>query len=482
VVTGSFEGTVDFNPTETITTLTSAGGTDVFVARYHPVTGEHEWAFKVGDDDDDVGLGVAVDQYNSARLVHCGHFRGEPDFDPGAGTATASTTGIEGFANVLRHAPGESDLHITLLLDANELQPGFGSLEGKDLGLGLADYRRLGIADAIESEVPLGGVHKAVSMQLVMYGASHYGHDEDEPLLRKGAMQLIPPTALTAQTRDLFASRLNAIASHHRFGTEQPGNPGDGLRLATDFMEDARYDDLGGVTRHALFVTGGFLGFSNYPLNDARNEAVDASGGPPAFHLLHGLANFGGGGSIDRLDMLGSVSLATGALEFPNDPVFTQYKWSKNTAAFEEDLHCGMAAEVPGYSRASGNEYVMEEHYLDLVSIMLARCSHLLGDYDRDGAVEITFGGGSCFACTSGAIGLEPCSDDWDAFLADVDSDPYANSDLDAVYTFNQQTGLWERAEQWNGDVGPPTPANSFGVDFSKFMVWMMFSKGHTCQ
>jgi hypothetical protein len=154
--------------------------------------------------------------------------------------------------------------------------------------------------------------------------------------------------------------------------------------------------------------------------------------------------------------------------------------WSTYAPAWERSI--AMAAVAPGY-RASGNEYVMEEHYLDLVSIMLARCSHLLGDYDRDGAVEITFGGGSRFACTSSWIGLTPCGTDWDAFLAGVDSDPYANSDLDAVYTFNQQTGLWERSEGYDGDVAPSTvqEARNFGVDFSKFMVWMMFSKGHTC-
>jgi hypothetical protein len=333
-----------------------------------------------------------------------------------------------------------------------ELQPGFGSLHPRDLELGIADYRRLGIAEAIESEVPVGGGHKEVSMQVILYGTSYYGHDSQAELLRNATVQLIPPTVLTAQTRDLFASRLNAIGRQHRLESATTGNVGDGLRFATDYMDatiDDRYEDIGGLTRHALLVTGWELDNGAYTLNNARAEAVDAGGSSPIFDLLHGLAVESGGGSIDRTDMLGDVSLSSDALKFPSG-------WS--TSAATEEKHCGMAAEVEDYAEVSGNEYVLSEEYAQVIAIMIARCAHQLGDYNRDGSVQVS--GSGCFACNN--LNSDPCGQDWADFLADVQSEVlYANWNFD--FDANGDP-------IFDGDEAPDEVLiQNAGIDFSKF-------------
>ncbi len=59
VVTGSFVGPSGFGSGVAATTLTGAGGTDVFVARYDS-TGALTWVSGAGGSGGDVGLGVAV--------------------------------------------------------------------------------------------------------------------------------------------------------------------------------------------------------------------------------------------------------------------------------------------------------------------------------------------------------------------------------------------------------------------------------------
>ena len=96
VVTGSFEGTVDFDPSEAVANLTSAGLADVFVLKLD-VGGYYLWARRVGGTDIDRGMSAA---YADAvgNVVVAGYFGGTVDFDPGAGTQNlTSAGGSDGF-------------------------------------------------------------------------------------------------------------------------------------------------------------------------------------------------------------------------------------------------------------------------------------------------------------------------------------------------------------------------------------------------
>jgi len=70
-VTGYLSGTnaVDFDPSPTnAVSLTSLGSNDIIVAKY-TVTGALAWAFNVGGNGNDQGLGIAVDSYGSVYVT-----------------------------------------------------------------------------------------------------------------------------------------------------------------------------------------------------------------------------------------------------------------------------------------------------------------------------------------------------------------------------------------------------------------------------
>lgn len=80
-VTGSFEGSVTFGEAElNETTLSSAGGSDIFVAKYDS-NGILVWAKRAGGADFDVGAGVAVDTLGDSYVT--GGFGGSATFGVG---------------------------------------------------------------------------------------------------------------------------------------------------------------------------------------------------------------------------------------------------------------------------------------------------------------------------------------------------------------------------------------------------------------
>lgn len=94
-VTGSFEGTVDFDPGTGSSPLTSAGAWDIFVTK-RSADGELVWAGRMGGVENfDTGYDIAVDAEGNAIVT--GSFFGSGDFDPGAGvhTLTASSLGSD---------------------------------------------------------------------------------------------------------------------------------------------------------------------------------------------------------------------------------------------------------------------------------------------------------------------------------------------------------------------------------------------------
>jgi hypothetical protein len=100
VVTGSFNGTIDFGGPSDI--LTSAGGRDVFVAKLDP-SGGFVWSKSYGDVADQFGAGIATDGVGGAVVT--GVFAGTVDF--GGGPLTAASPG-DVFALKL-HADGSYD-------------------------------------------------------------------------------------------------------------------------------------------------------------------------------------------------------------------------------------------------------------------------------------------------------------------------------------------------------------------------------------
>lgn len=88
--TGSFNGTVDFNPGSGTTAFTSAAlKPDIFVCKLTN-SGSSVWADQLGgNNQNNVGSGIAVD--GSGNVYSTGFFTGSADFDPGPSSFVLST-------------------------------------------------------------------------------------------------------------------------------------------------------------------------------------------------------------------------------------------------------------------------------------------------------------------------------------------------------------------------------------------------------
>ena len=91
-VVGTFQGTVDFDPTVGVDSRTAVGQSDVFVAKFNS-DGTYAWTQAFGGGQVDAGLGVTVDAAGGVYVT--GYFNGTVDFDPTAGidSRTAQSVG-----------------------------------------------------------------------------------------------------------------------------------------------------------------------------------------------------------------------------------------------------------------------------------------------------------------------------------------------------------------------------------------------------
>jgi uncharacterized protein (DUF2249 family) len=89
-IAGFFNGTVDFDPGAGILNLVSAGGSDVFIAKYDPA-GAYVWARKIGGTASESLGGMGIDI--SGNMYITGMFGGTVDFDPGVSTQNLISTG-----------------------------------------------------------------------------------------------------------------------------------------------------------------------------------------------------------------------------------------------------------------------------------------------------------------------------------------------------------------------------------------------------
>ncbi len=90
ISTGFFSGTVDFDPGAGTVNLTSVGLKDIFILKLNSSLG-YVWARGIGGTADDMGNGIMSDA--SDNIYTTGYYQGTPDFDPGAGTSTITSSG-----------------------------------------------------------------------------------------------------------------------------------------------------------------------------------------------------------------------------------------------------------------------------------------------------------------------------------------------------------------------------------------------------
>jgi len=92
-VTGSFSGTVDFDPDTAVNNLTSNGGIDIFVLKIDP-SGNLIWVKNMGGLNDESAWGITTD--GNGNVLTTGYYSGTGDFDPDIGTSYLVSDGGSG--------------------------------------------------------------------------------------------------------------------------------------------------------------------------------------------------------------------------------------------------------------------------------------------------------------------------------------------------------------------------------------------------
>lgn len=87
---GSFNGTVDFDPGADVHTLASNGAEDVYVCKLD-ASGNYEWAVSVGGSNIDLCQTLALDNLGNVYIT--GGFTSVTDFDPGTGVVELTPAG-----------------------------------------------------------------------------------------------------------------------------------------------------------------------------------------------------------------------------------------------------------------------------------------------------------------------------------------------------------------------------------------------------
>lgn len=127
--TGSYRGTVDFDPGVGVSSISNFSSDDDFFVMKLDSTGEFAWAYGLGGFSSDVGNAIAID--SSENVIVTGDYRSTVDFDP--------TSGVESHSS----GSGTSDIFITKYSkDGTYLwTKTFLGIAGHDYGLGVAPGR-----------------------------------------------------------------------------------------------------------------------------------------------------------------------------------------------------------------------------------------------------------------------------------------------------------------------------------------------------
>lgn len=90
IVFGTFTGTVDFDPGSATYNLVSAGGADLFIARYKN-NGTFSFAKRLGNSSTETGFDMTVDKNN--YIIISGKVSGTVDMNPSTSTSNIGTSG-----------------------------------------------------------------------------------------------------------------------------------------------------------------------------------------------------------------------------------------------------------------------------------------------------------------------------------------------------------------------------------------------------
>ena len=380
VIAGAFWGTVDFGGGP----VTSAGSSDIFVAKYSP-TGAYIWAKRFGGSLDDVAHVVTVD--SSGNVIVAGAFKGTIDF--GGGPLTAYWDGSSTQTHdlfVAKYSPTGAHLW----------SKSFGSY-GEDIAYGVAadSSGNVILTGSFVGPVDFGGValsstlgssdiflaKYSASGQLVwakMFGdiSSDFGYgvavDSGGNIFMTGAFMgtvdfgtgpLSSSGGLTAS--DVFVAKYSPAGQNlwaKRFGdTGQDVGYGiatdpSGNVVVTGYFQGSADFGGGAVTSHGLldtFVakyssTGAYIwsyAFGGTNADEGFGVTTDPSGNVFIVGTFQATADFGSG----PLTSAGSWDIVAAKYAPDGTPL-----WSKRFGSTGDDLGYSIATDSSGNATLTG--------------------------------------------------------------------------------------------------------------------------------
>jgi hypothetical protein len=348
IVTGFFQGTADFGGGG----LTSAGGQDVFLARYTPA-GAHVWSRRFGATSTDRGHAVAVDDDGNITITGC--IQGTVDFGGGGITgggnndafiACFDSSGTHRWSRAFGAGLADEGLSVAGRPDGGAVMIGY-SVGTSDFGGG--SLTGLGVSDIVLAAYDTTGTH----LWSRRFGDTSSDHGNDVCVdasgnvfitgYFNGTVNFGTGPLTTAGIDDIFLAKFNAAGVNQwsrRFGgTGLDDGYGvavspAGNVLVTGFFQDA--------------VTFGGTTLTSAGLNDAFLVACDANGFP-AWSRRFGSTS-GDEGRAVAVDALGRVTVtgfARGTVDFGGGAL---------TAAGNNDMFLAQfdAAGAPRWSRLGG--------------------------------------------------------------------------------------------------------------------------------
>jgi hypothetical protein len=279
-ITGAFSGTALFDGES----VTSSGGTDIFVARYATADGGLQWVRGGGGPRDDMSVGLGVDRFGSAFIA--GTFSDSATFlsqrisTPGSDSGAVFITKFD-FAGIPRWASSAGVLPLSYGPLSVAVDPeGNTFIAGSfvdSITIGTTTLVSEGRSDAFLARYnPFGGFRWAVRVgdTLNDFGLGAGVDNSGNPYLTGALDNTGTMTLDTTYTERLFVSRYNPLGELLWMETSETGRIARGLDVGVDrlgnhviggqFFDTLRLDDI------RLVATGG------------RSDAFIAKLGPDA--------------------------------------------------------------------------------------------------------------------------------------------------------------------------------------------------------
>jgi hypothetical protein len=225
-VTGYFEGSMTLGSGEANqTTLSSAGGSDLFVAKYNP-TGGLTWAKRAGGTGDDETLAIEIDAAGNSYIT--GYFEGSATFGFGEANQT-----------VLTSSSGGSDIFVAKYNSSGALlwaKRAGGSGSGQGFGVRVGGSGNVYLTGSFEGSITFG-----------------FGEANQTSLTADGAFDMFV-ARYNANGTFAWAKRAGGAGDDEGFGITLDGNTG--TSYVTGYFEGSATFGSGEANQTALTSTG----------------------------------------------------------------------------------------------------------------------------------------------------------------------------------------------------------------------------------